>query len=45
MKNTDWTILGIALGALVLPQQAMAEKPPPVTLAHCETALGTVAPG
>ena len=43
MKNTDWAILGIALGALVLPQQAIAEKAPPVTLAHCETSLGTIA--
>ena len=43
MENTNWAILGIALGALVLPQQAMAEKAPPVTLAHCEASLGTIA--
>lgn len=43
MKCNNNLVLGLALGALALPQQAWAEKTAPVVLAHCSASLGTIA--
>lgn len=43
MKNSKLAHLILSLGALAMPQQAYAEKAPPITLAHCGTSLGTIA--